>query len=280
MPGIGPSTERQLWNSGLLDWHQVGPDNPFKIPLKRYNTIATYVRESVDHLENRNPNYFCDLLPAKEHWRIFPDFQGATAYIDIETTGMDVFGAEITTIALYDGREIKTYVQGRNLHLFVDDILKYNVLVTYNGKTFDVPFIENQFRITLDHAHIDLRYVLKSLGYSGGLKQCEKALGLDRGQLDGVDGMFAVFLWRDYQQNGNERALETLLAYNIEDVVNLETLMVLAYNMKIKETPFYHTHELTVPESPVIPFKPDLETIDRIKRKMFRSHEYGYHRGF
>jgi len=56
-----------------------------------------------------------------------------------------------------------------------------------------------------------LRYVLKSLGYSGGLKSCEKALGLDRGDLDGVDGYFAVLLWRDYQKKHNEKALETLL---------------------------------------------------------------------
>jgi len=43
------------------------------------------------------------------------------------------------------------------------------------------------------------------------LKFCEKALGLDRGDLDGVDGYFAVLLWRDYQKKHNEKALETLL---------------------------------------------------------------------
>ncbi|MFO7912984.1 MAG: ribonuclease H-like domain-containing protein [Desulfotignum sp.] len=93
---------------------------------------------------------------------------------------MDGFGNEITTIALYDGESIKYYVQGRNLDAFMDDIEKYSVIVTYNGKTFDVPFIEKYFGIRMNHAHIDLRYVLKSLGYSGGLKRCEKALGLDR----------------------------------------------------------------------------------------------------
>lgn len=43
-------------------------------------------------------------------------------------------------------------------------------------------------------------------------------------------GFFAVLLWQEFQQTGNIKALETLLVYNIEDVVNLETLMVLAYN--------------------------------------------------
>jgi hypothetical protein len=104
------------------------------------------------------------------------------------------------------------------------------------------------------------------------LKCCEKALGLDRGDLDGVDGYFAVFLWHEYQKNNNEKALETLLAYNIEDVVNLETLMVMAYNMKLKDTPFNSTHALPLPRMPEIPFKPDLKTIDRIKTAMTGSY--------
>jgi uncharacterized protein YprB with RNaseH-like and TPR domain len=169
------------------------------------------------------------------------------------------------SIALYDGNSIRYYVKGQNLEAFIDDIQQYDVIVTYNGKTFDVPFIEEQFGIKLDQAHIDLRYILKSLGYTGGLKMCEMALGMDRGDLDGVDGYFAALLWLDYQQNNNAKALETLLAYNIEDVVNLETLMVMAYNMKFKDTPFCGSHQIEFPDRPEIPFKPDLATIDRLK---------------
>jgi hypothetical protein len=85
--------------------------------------------------------------------------------------------------------------------------------------------------------------------------------------LDGVDGFFAVLLWQEFAQTGSTKALETLLAYNIEDVVNLETLMVLAYNMKLKETPFSKTHALPLPGIPDIPFKLDRSTIDRIRQK-------------
>ncbi len=223
--------------------------------------------ESLKYLDKNNPAYFSDHLPAGEHWRFFPQFRKTTAFIDIETTGMDVFGSEITTIALYDGRSIKYYIQGQNLDAFMEDIDRYNVIVTYNGKTFDVPFIEKYFGIKMPYAHIDLRYVLKSLGYAGGLKRCEKALGLDRGELDGVDGFFAVLLWQEFQHTGNIKALETLLAYNIEDVVNLETLMVLAYNMKLRNTPFCETHALPVPDTPDIPFKPDRSVIERIRQR-------------
>lgn len=269
IPGIGAATEERLWASGVSGWQDITPENSFNIPAKRFETLAAYTAQGYERLERNDPVYFADLLPAKEHWRLFSEFRESTAFVDIETTGIRSYGHEITTIALYDGKRIRYYVKGQNLKNFLEDIQDYNVMVTYNGKTFDVPFIQDQFGITLNHAHIDLRYVLKSLGYAGGLKQCEKALGLDRGDLDGVDGYFAVLLWNDYRQHKNQKALETLLAYNIEDVVNLETLMVMAHNMKIKNTPFNGTHELPLPAMPEIPFKPDLPTIDRIKGALF-----------
>ena len=267
IPGIGEKTELDLWNAGLTHWQQVA--GFLSLPPRKLETIARHIRESQRQLEAGNPGYFSDLLPPNSHWRLFPEFRNATAYLDIETTGLEMDNAEITTIALYDGKEIRHYVQGRNLDAFTRDIKAYSQVITYNGKTFDVPFIEGYFNIKMNHAHIDLRYVLKSLGYGGGLKRCEKALGIQRGDLDGVDGFFAVLLWQDYQRNGNEKALETLLAYNIEDVVNLETLMIMAYNMKIQQTPFAESHQLPLPRMPEIPFTPDFPTISRIKREIY-----------
>jgi uncharacterized protein len=112
---------------------------------------------------------------------------------------------------------------------YVCTIEKYKAIVTYNGKSFDVPFIESYFGITLNSAHIDLRYILSSLGYTDGLKRCEIQLGMDRGYLSEIDGYFAVLLWFEYRRNKNQKALETLLAYNIQDVLNLENLTVGSY---------------------------------------------------
>jgi uncharacterized protein YprB with RNaseH-like and TPR domain len=185
-------------------------------------------------------------------------------YLDIETTGLNRYHDPITTISLYDGESISYYVNGQNLDDFMNDIDKYRVIVTYNGKTFDVPFIEKYFGIRLDHAQIDLRYILGSLGYRGGLKSCETQLGIDRGDLKDIDGFFAVQLWYDYQKSGNPKALETLLAYNIQDVLTLENLMVISYNLKIKNTPFYN-NKLQEPVLPEIPFEVDMETVERIR---------------
>ena len=82
----------------------------------------------------------------------------------------------------------------------------------------------------------------------------------------------AVGLWEEYLRNGNVKALETLLAYNIQDVVNLETLMILAYNLKLKETPFTETHLLETPLAPACSFRADLETIEKVKREMLENY--------
>lgn len=269
IPGISREMERSLWSTGIDSWQSFLGQTAPPFPPTRFHAATKRIRESIHNLTISNPLYFCGLLPSREHWRLFPHFRQAIAYLDIETTGLARHGDAITTIALYDGEVVHHYVQGENLEAFKEDILRYALLVTYNGKCFDLPFIESGLGIPMRQAHIDLMYVLRSLGLKGGLKGCEKQLGLDRGELDGVDGWFAVHLWDDYHRNGNMAALETLLAYNIEDVVNLETLMVTAYNLKLRETPFSASHQLPLPRRPAVPFKADRETINRIRRRHY-----------
>jgi uncharacterized protein YprB with RNaseH-like and TPR domain len=233
--------------------------------------IFEKIKESKKHLANGNPAFFSRILPSSQSWRFFPEFRSSTAYIDIETYGVDAFSQVITTIALYDGHEVKTYVEGQNLTDFVEDIQDYSMIITYNGKCFDVPFIERQFDIRLDQAHIDLRYVLASLGYKGGLKGIERQLGIDRGYLQGVDGYFAVLLWDEYQQTAQPEILETLLAYNVEDTINLETLMVAAYNLWLKRTPFSQSHHIQEALPLHNPYIADIKTIDSLKNKFYNG---------
>ena len=92
-------------------------------------------------------------------------------------------------------------------------------------------------------------------------------MGMDRGDLKDIDGFFAVLLWEEYQRTGDLKTLDTLLAYNIEDTITLENLLVTAYNQKLKDTPFYETHLIEEPTlPPVNPYSVNLETIDKIKR--------------
>ena len=256
LPGVGTVTEHRLWKKGILDWDTFMRSADVSLSPKRDTILRSRLHESQTHLQTENPCYFTDRLPANLQWRLFPEFRHSTVYLDIETTGMNGYFSEITVIGLYDGTNVAHYIKDRNLDDFRCDIEKYKVIVTYNGKCFDVPFIRNCLGVRMDHAHIDLRYVLSSFGYRGGLKGCEKAIGIDRGTLSGLDGYDAVLLWYDYEHNGNEKALETLLAYN----------------QKLSLTPFWTAKVIPQPVVPSIPFQGDRETIEKIR---FQKQAFG-----
>lgn len=264
IPGIGLRSEPVLWYVGITSWDVILNIDVLRLPFLRKTLFYEYIHESFKHYKDGNARYFSAKLPKNQWWRLFPDLRDSLAYIDIETTGFGGNGNYITTIALYDGLSIYHYINGKNLDDFKKDIMNFKAIVTYNGRCFDVPFIENYFNIKLDHIHIDLRYILKNLGYTGGLKGCERRLGLDRKELNGLDGYSAVLLWDDFKRNKNQKALETLLAYNIQDVISLETLMVISYNLNLKGTPFLYSRRIPLPSPPISPFNPDIETIKRI----------------
>ncbi len=264
IPGIGRKVETKLWEAGITTWDEWLDPSPIRLSAIARIDAGRTLKSSAAALEN-DPKFFTERLDSADVWRIFPHYRKRTVYLDIETTGLDDF-AEITTIALYDGKEVFTFINGINLHDFVDAIGKYQVIVSYNGKSFDIPVLERFFRIKLDQAQIDLRYVLARLGFKGGLKGCEKKLGLNRGSLEGVDGYFAVLLWHRYRDYHDEQALHTLLAYNTLDTVNLERLAVEAYNRNVMDSPFGEELVLPFPESPPIPFHADGECINRIRR--------------
>jgi len=50
---------------------------------------------------------------------------------------------------------------------------------------------------------------------------------------------------------------------------------VQAYNLKLHETPFRNSHQLTASDVPAIPFKADQETIRRLKCSA-TSSDYGW----
>lgn len=277
LPGIGEKTERALWDAGIYSWDMFREPYPETLPAKKIQLIRGQLSREADFIDNLPPpgEYGCRLNPS-QHWRLFPHYRESTVFLDLETSGSCGGPGEITTIALYDGTAVYTYVAGENLDDFPGDLARYGIIVSYNGKSFDVPVLERFFGIRLRQVHIDLCHLLRGLGYKGGLKQCEKRFGLDRGGLAGVDGYFAVLFWQEYLRSGNRRALETLLAYNIEDAVNLEPLMIHAYNLKVAGTPFGETHRLPLPAPPFKPYLPDAELVEGLKRKMAAPHRHPF----
>ncbi len=238
MPGIGPSTERSLWEKGFHTWSDCLSRRASKVcGYSMAASLRESARESENSLRNGNAAYFDRLLPKSESWRMYGDFRDAAAFVDVESDGPRGQG-QITVIGLFDGIRTKVFVKGKNLGDFADEIRKYALLVTYNGKQFDVPFMCDTLGNVFAHmAHLDLQYTLQRLGYVGGLKPIQEQLGFRRdGELSRLDGRCAIWLWEEYGK-GNKNALNTLLRYNLEDAVVLQGLAEAAYNESVRKLP-------------------------------------------
>jgi uncharacterized protein YprB with RNaseH-like and TPR domain len=230
-PGVGPATERSLWNQGAYDWNLfMAQRGALTIPQRQRLSLMETVAESCEMLAQERRDWFARRLPRKEHWRAVSQFP-KIAYLDIETDGgMD--SSAVTVIGLSDGLETHCYVKGRDLDQFAVDCQDYDGFVTFFGGGFDIPFLKRRFpalgAVFADRFHIDLCPLLKRLGHRGGLKRVETQLGIVRvPETEGLDGLDAVRLWRTYRQGGGdaEEALRLLLAYNKEDVINMKPLL-------------------------------------------------------
>jgi uncharacterized protein len=231
VPGVGLPIEKHLWEQGCLNW------DDFLTESTRYSSghvsqasLIRHLEESKTALSKRDGDFFRQGLGLKEAWRAFPEFRDKCVYLDIETDGGNS-GASITTIGMYDGSYFKCLIQGKDLDDFPEIMAEYAYVVTFYGSGFDIPMLQKRFReMPFRQIHLDLCPTLRRLGYRGGLKKIEKQLGLSRGDdTDGLDGRDAILLWRRYKALGEEEALETLIAYNREDVVNMEYLAEVAY---------------------------------------------------
>ena len=101
-----------------------------------------------------------------------------------------------------------------------------HTLVTFNGTLFDLRFLRKTFGdLTLPPVHIDLRYLAKRAGLTGGQKAIERALELAvRVGVEELDGAAAVLLWHRHLR-GDREALARLIDYNRRDVVGMAGIL-------------------------------------------------------
>jgi uncharacterized protein len=232
IPGLGERRERALWRRGIHTWDDLlAAPQRSGLPATLLRDAQAVIELSEEALRQGNIYFFAQLLPVREHWRLYGDFHELTAYLDIETGPLGNGRQGITVVGLFDGREFRSFVRGDNLHTLEYYLRRYDLLVTFNGKTFDLPLIERELGIPIHQAQIDMRVFLHRLGYHGGLKRIERQWGILReDDIAGLTGFDAVLLWARYRR-GDPGALERLLAYNRADVVNLEVLLKRGYEM-------------------------------------------------
>ncbi len=234
--GIGETTERRLWEAGAHDWESylTESERPWPITGAQRGLLTPVIEESVARLEDEDFAWFAQRLPQSEHWRAVPAFGHRIAFVDIETTG-GMAPDDLTVVGIFDGYRMRQFVRGVDMERVPEALEEAAILVTFFGTGFDLPFLRRAFpQLPLPQLHVDLCYMLRKLGYRGGLKSIESQMGIQRSNATtGLSGWDAVRLWQEYRQ-GRDSSLEVLLQYNAEDVRNMSDLLSEGYRRRAR----------------------------------------------
>jgi hypothetical protein len=167
-----------------------------------------------------------------------------TIFLDTETTGLaEGAGTYIFLIGLGYFREeqfcirqyfMRDYNEERALLSAVNELLSnFEVVVSYNGKTFDYPLIQSRYimsgiKMNLeDPCHFDLLYPTRRL-WKRRLENCSLAtverdiLGVNRE--NDVPGYLVPDIYFRYLKTKDARDMKSVFEHNLQDILSLVAL--------------------------------------------------------
>jgi len=280
IPGVGPFREKDLWAQGIRTWDDfpAAGTGAAAISKKTDDVAREYIAKAREAVERNDLRTLAQLLPSREHWRLYPLFAQDACFFDIETDGRQ--DQAPTVVSLFDSAGLHVFILDRNMDELPEAMAARRLWVSFNGTCFDAPVLRDYFgerRFPTPEAHIDLRFVTKRLRMSGGLKEIEDNLGVGRPpHLKGVNGWDAVLLWRAYKARADLEALRFLVEYNLYDSFQLRTLMDVVYNrgadelnQDVPRLPVFDRGEVLYDVSKIIlqlgPTERDMQTLARVR---------------
>lgn len=235
---IGCKKEYQLWDSGIISWDKFEQNlkrqlNLFEDQLDESKMLFS---DSNKALEKKDTNFFATRLSKEDYYRIALHFGEENLFLDIETTGLSKYYDEITVVGWSVKNDYQIYIQGTDSSKLISAISKAKVITTFNGTLFDLPFLKEKFNnLDLTLAHIDLRFLAKRVGLSGGQKKIEKELGIERpSYLQTVKGENAPLLWHKYCR-GDLESLKLLIHYNHADIEGMKKIFAVVVKKIIEK---------------------------------------------
>lgn len=166
------------------------------------------------------------------------------AFLDTETTGLAggsgtyafLIGVGRITAEGFRVRQffMREYAEERSLlHALADHLKSFDILITYNGKSYDQPLLETRFRMTRHAApfgrlsHLDLLYGARRL-WKLRLENCrlvqleEQILGFHReGDLPGE---LIPYVYFEYLRSREAGRLVPIFHHNANDILTLACL--------------------------------------------------------
>jgi len=240
LPKIKQKKELSIWKQGIKDWGDFLNRDVRGISKRFKEEYDKEILTARKELYAGNSEYFSDKLPTTETWRLYEFFREETIFLDIETSSATSMNSYLTVIGIFDGINTKTMVKDMNLNIdaLKKEIRKYKLLITFNGSSFDIPYLNKKYPQLLPNIpHIDLRHCCNKIGLKGGLKDIEKKLDITRDNviIERLYGGDPIKLWKMFRASGDDYYLKLLVEYNEEDVVNLKRIADYCYS-KLKET--------------------------------------------
>ncbi|WP_017942532.1 MULTISPECIES: ribonuclease H-like domain-containing protein [unclassified Thioalkalivibrio] len=164
-------------------------------------------------------------------------------FIDTETTGLAGGAGTVAFLVglatIQDGRiRLRQWLmtafagEGALLEAVDGALNECDHLVSYNGKTFDLPLLRDRRRMQRrpdvpETAHTDFLHPVRSL-FGHAWPDCrlrtveERLLGLDR--QDDLPGSEAPWAWKAYLASGRSEELERVVRHNTDDILSLALL--------------------------------------------------------
>jgi uncharacterized protein YprB with RNaseH-like and TPR domain/predicted nuclease with RNAse H fold/dephospho-CoA kinase len=242
LPGISLKKELNFWRSGVTNWDDLEYAVVPQLSLfdrSRQSKLLAEIDLSRKAFEDRDASFFASRLPRPEHYRIACSLPESMLFLDIETTGLSRYYDYITLIGVSKGAQYKVFLRGSAESELFEWLRQSSVIVTFNGSLFDLPFLVQQYpSIPIPSAHIDLRFLARRAGYSGGQKDLEAKLRIRRPtDIADMKGEAAPILWHRFRR-GDSEALRRLIEYNHADIEGMKRIIEFVIHRLVKKANF------------------------------------------
>ena len=165
---------------------------------------------------------------------------GKIAFIDTETTGLGGSGVCAFLVGIgylsHDGFVIEQFLMNDfpaepdMLLKVCKKLEKFDVLSSYNGRTFDIPILDTRLLLNgirkklSERPHLDLLHSARRLWKhrleSCSLKSVEEHV-LGHARKDDIDGWLIPQTFFEYLREGDRNLLEPILSHNLLDILSL-----------------------------------------------------------
>lgn len=244
IPGVGLETEMRLKREGYENLYDL-------LEHDRYSYKAEKMIKKIEK------NCFIKEFKLLKQLTKYPGFKNSTLkslnsldpfnlkFMDIETLGLSSAPIILLGIAEINGKYIESnqYLlrdkeeEPALIEAYLSHIDEASVHVTYNGASFDIPFIKNRARLyrmdcNLNQTHFDLMYPARNL-WKNVLPNYklttieEKIFNIKRE--DDVPGAFIPDYYETYLATKNIGPLIPIIEHNRMDIVSLADFLMKIY---------------------------------------------------